>query len=146
MNDIVKSKSFEDKMKDRVKESIGDLMTDEDLSKIVHRSMEEIFFTEKEIKNSWGSVTKTIQPLSHEMVREILTPLIKVKMNQFIKQHSSIIEDHIKTVIDNGLSKLMLKSVDSYMENKFQQIGYNITNDVQQMFTDHSQSQHNGQL
>lgn len=33
MVDIAKSKTFEERMKERIKDSIGDLLTDEDLSK-----------------------------------------------------------------------------------------------------------------
>ena len=36
-DDLVKSMSFEEKVKERVKDSIGDLLTDEDLNKILKR-------------------------------------------------------------------------------------------------------------
>ena len=39
--------SFEGRLKARLKESIGDLVTDQDLSNLVNRSLEEIFFTER---------------------------------------------------------------------------------------------------
>ena len=35
MNDMTTNKSFEDKLKDRIRDSIGELLSDEDLSRII---------------------------------------------------------------------------------------------------------------
>ncbi len=54
MNDIAEQKSFEQRMISRIREDIGKLMTDDELSKIVERATEEIFFKETIIEDgSW---------------------------------------------------------------------------------------------
>lgn len=47
---------FEEKLKDRIRENIGDLMPDALLSQMIARAMEEFLFKPVETKDSWGSI------------------------------------------------------------------------------------------
>ena len=51
MSDIEKTKSFQERMKDRIKKDIGELMTDDELSAIVERAVNEIFFKPRIVKD-----------------------------------------------------------------------------------------------
>ena len=46
-NTIEVKKSFQERMADRVRESIGELMTDDELKIIIERSVNEFLFTER---------------------------------------------------------------------------------------------------
>jgi len=107
MDKIEKSLTFEEKLKNRIRESIGELLSDEDLKKILERGVDEALFQRKQIPvNSWEEVKfspsfvdKTVQELLGEKMKEVLTTYLKentVKLDQAIS-------DAVKIGIGNCL-------------------------------------------
>ncbi len=99
-NSIVSTKSFEEKMKDRIKDSIGDLITDEDLSVLLKRSLEEVFFTPKIIvKGSYGNPDKIEPPMLHTIIKELMTEQVRAKVVDYMKEHRQDIKIIIEKVV-----------------------------------------------
>ena len=84
--EIAKSQTFEQKMKTRIRESIGDMLSDEDLEKMVERSLEEVFFNERKNPNG-GFHAKPLPPLLHEIVKELLEPEVQKAVVKYIKKN-----------------------------------------------------------
>ena len=58
---LTPQQSFEEKVKSRMRENIGDLMPDEVLADMVKKAMNEMFFTRREKKaDGWGGRTKVL--------------------------------------------------------------------------------------
>jgi len=115
--EIVVQKSFEEKMKERIKESIGELITDEELCKLVDRAVEEVFFKErtKSGRNTWES-PKYEPPFLHEIIKELLNPIVDKYVSNFIDKHPQEVMNAIKEVVSLGMGTLLLNAV----TNKFQ--------------------------
>jgi hypothetical protein len=126
MNDIVENKTFEQKMKDRVKESIGDLMSDEDLSKIVERGIEEAFF--KESKDTSSYHAKTIPPLAKQMVSDIMKDQVNMAVTDYFIKNPDLIKNLIAGVIEDGLGNALLNS----LNQKFKQDLYTFQTNIDQ--------------
>ena len=43
-NQLAPAKTFQERIADRIRESIGDLITDEDLAEMVTRGIDDVFF------------------------------------------------------------------------------------------------------
>lgn len=111
--DIEKTKSFEEKMMDRIRESIGDLMTDEDLKKILEKGIEKALFQERSVE---GRYSTTKNP---SIVDECITKFLQTRMNEevgkWIKENPEKIEAAIQHTMQMGVAKC----VDYALENKF---------------------------
>ena len=70
MNDLTTTKSFEERMKDRIREDIGKLMTDDELSKLVRRATNDIFFKGREVKDGYHTIEE--EPLYIKLLKNSL--------------------------------------------------------------------------
>lgn len=83
MNDtsLTPQKAFEEKVKDRIRESIGDLMPDELLSKMTERAMEEMFFQDRKVKTNSFHNDEIIKP---SWFKEEVETLLRTRINGFL--------------------------------------------------------------
>jgi len=107
-----------------VKDSIGDLISDEDLSKIVERGIEEAFF--KEGRNTSSYHAKSSPPLAQQMVEDILAEKVEKAVSAYVKKNAESINELIKTVVENGLGDAFLRSLTSKFQNDLYQLQSNI--------------------
>lgn len=119
-NDIDTPKTFEEKLKARIKDSIGDLISDDDLSKLVHRGVEDIFFKPRPnpartYYNS-TSVPETIPPLLHELVKEALQPAVKEVVEKWVHDNRTAMKDTVQEVVSSGVGKAVLVAMSRQFE------------------------------
>lgn len=129
---IIKKNSFEERMKERIKKSIGELMTDEELSKIVHRVMEDVFFKPVVDEMKWGKQTVT-QPFVHQLLKELLTPNVTKAVQEYVKTHQEEVLKEINSVVQKGISRAVINTLDSLFSdsmNKFKNDVYGIVKTV----------------
>lgn len=127
MTDIVESKTFEQRMKERIRDSIGDLISDEDLTKMVDRSLEEVFFkprpNPKYASYYNAGEPATIQPLLHELVKEVMEANVQAAVREWIGSNQEEVNAIIQKVVQEGSGTAILKALDnmfSYQLSNFQ--------------------------
>ena len=108
----METKDFKTRMMDRVRESIGDLLTDDELKQMIDKSMQAIFFTEKETRSQWGLVTKTEPPLMHEITRKLVAPRVEACVEEYIKEHEDEVKRLIAEALDRGLACSVMRAFD----------------------------------
>ena len=134
MNDLTTKQTFEEKLKTRIKDSIGDLMTDEDLTKLVEKGIQSIFFDKRCEKNrNWAQPTVEKEPLIEEMLKDLLKPRVDAVIEKFISDNKDVVHTQIQKAVDGGISKLVLGSIDSYMAEKLLSLKFEIQNDLVNM-------------
>lgn len=110
MTSVITNETFETKMKTRIKESIGDLITDEELSRLINNSVKELFLDPREMPST-GYNKQYKVPLIHEIVKECLDANVKAMVNSYIKENSDVVEKHISTVFSEGIGEAILKAL-----------------------------------
>ena len=112
---VVPQKSFQEKMRDRIKDSIGELMTDEELKDLVNRGLEEAFFRERKVTtDTWGH-TKIQPPFLHEILKELLKESVDKHVSDFIDNHPDDVIKTIREVHSLGIGNAILSAIN----NKF---------------------------
>lgn len=114
-SDLEKQKTFEERMKARIRDSIGELMTDEELSKIVNRVTEEVFFQPARLGE--GYQMREHPPFIHVIIKELLTETVRDLTKEYFEQNKIVITETIRQVIKEGLGSAILSAIN----NKFQQ-------------------------
>lgn len=125
-DEIVVQQSFEERMKDRIKESIGELITDEELSKLVRKSVDQVFFAPTKIKQGWD--TKEGPSLLNGIIKELLTPQVSEVVQQYINDHPEEIIKSIKEVLSVGMGTALLNAFNSQFQAQLFALQSNIEN------------------
>ena len=126
-NEIVVPQTFEEKMKKRIKESIGELITDEELGKLVRKSVDQVFFEPTRIKSGFYD-TKEGPSLLNGLIKELLTPQVKEAIQQYINDHPEEIIKAVKEVLAVGMGGALLNAFNSQFQGQLFTLQSNIEN------------------
>lgn len=130
---VITNDTFEMKMSKRIKESIGDLITDDDLSKLVHRSLEEVFFTPRKNPNRTyynSNEPDTIAPLLHDIVKQTLKPLVTEVIKDYIATHNDEVLKIVNDVVTAGVGNAVVTAMNMQFQNQLLTFQTNIQNQL----------------
>ncbi len=134
MTDIVESKTFEQRMKERIRDSIGDLISDEDLTKMVDRSLEEVFFkprpNPKYASYYNAGEPATIPPLLHELVKEVMEANVQAAVREWIGSNQEEVNATIQKVIQEGIGAAVLGAMNSMFNYQLSNLQNNISQQI----------------
>jgi hypothetical protein len=134
MTDIVESKTFEQRMKERIRDSIGDLISDEDLTKMVDRSLEEVFFkprsNPKHASYYNAGEPATIPPLLHELVKEVMEANVQAAVREYIGSHTEEVNATIQKVVQEGIGVAVLGAMNSMFNYQLSNLQNNISQQI----------------
>lgn len=126
---IVEQKSFQERMKDRIRDDIGKLMTDDELSEIVSRSMEEIFFKPMTLKD--GFYTKETPPFVHQLLKELLIVEVRKAVSEYIADHKEDVLKNIQEVISLGMGQVLVNAIKLQFDNDLMKFQNNLMTTIQ---------------
>lgn len=116
MTAIVPTMSFEDRIKQRVKDGIGELLSDEDLSKIIHAGVKSAFFDIRVQRDNRGYDTKTDPPLINEILQGLLREQVRENVKAWIDAHPEEVSKTIDDVLKAGIVKIMTDAIDQVLQ------------------------------
>ena len=125
-NDITaqNNSSFQDKLCERLRADIGDLLPDEVLRKLVEESIQKIFFTKQQgrygqLENSWFE----------KEVESLMQPLLRSKIDAYMRENEDVLVKQLADTIAETAPTIMA----SYIVATLQGQGYNAANTFQNM-------------
>lgn len=122
--ELVVLDSFEEKMRERLRESIGELLSNEDLRKLIITGVNDVFFTEHEIGNGYN---KKVSPaLVQSMVKEYIKPMVEEEVQNWIKEHSEEIKEEVNRMVNEGAGYHMIKGIEAFFKDSFENLGRDI--------------------
>jgi len=124
--EIAKKETFEEKMKARIIDSIGDLMPDEELQKIISKSIDEAFFQKIVIQEGYHK--KELDPWIYGVVKDLLQDHMKKQVELYMKEHKDVILDNINDIVKNGISECFVSTIKNYFSQQFFDFEMNIKN------------------
>lgn len=111
--EITKHETFEDRLKAKIRDDIGTLITDDELSKIIARSLDELFFRarpnpEWERLEGWQrqhekTIPRQLPCLAHEMTLDLLKPMVKQAVDNWVLANHEKITAQLKTTLEDQL-------------------------------------------
>lgn len=129
MAELEKTRSFEERMKERIRESIGELLTDKELATMIHRSMEEIFFAERTVQDGYYGHTK-IPPLIHTIVRELVDARVKGSVESWLSSHPEEITSRIESALQGGAGVAVMNAIREMFASQFISLQESIKNSL----------------
>lgn len=114
MNDVTKPQSFEQRMFERMRENVSQLMTDEDLKKLLDSTIEKMFFTPRTVNDGRYNV-RTDPPEIFNLVKELLEPQLKKALAEHMELHQKDIKQAIDRTIAGGFTAALSRCIDAQM-------------------------------
>ena len=115
-NELTTKLTFEQKLEQRIRESIGDLMADEDLTKLVNRAVEKLFFEPRKVSNGYR------EELHPSWLEDTVKTLVGDKMLEAVKAYVAEHQDEVQRLVRETLEVQAGALVMAAMNNMFSQM------------------------
>ncbi len=116
------SKPLYERVYERIRDSIGDLMTDEDLKKLVDQAAQKAFFEPQPPKTT-GYGARPEPPFLVEKITELLETQVRKAADEWIKEHPEEINKIIDEQLGNGFTKIIASYLDAKMYSALHDFG-----------------------
>jgi ATP-dependent 26S proteasome regulatory subunit len=121
--EITTSKTFQDKMFERIRDQMGDLLTEEDLKKMVDAAMQKAFFDPIIERNSYGSVTNPNGPSAFvKMIEKLMTEQVGKEIRVWLDAHPEEVTKALTESLEKGMFKMALNYFESKTYAPFQEL------------------------
>ena len=121
-----KTMTFKEKMTERIRESIGDLISDEELSKSVDEGIRSAFFERKQISGGYSSDTRFTTPLINDIVINLMKPAVEAEVKVWFVDNEDEIGSVLHAVIKDGIVSMLTNAIN----NTFRMPLYNLQSEI----------------
>lgn len=124
-------KTFQERMKERIKKDIGELITDEELSELIKRGIDEVFFKETVIDTGSWNNKKVIPALMHSVVKELLTERVTKEVSDYFNNNPKVIAEVVETTLREGAGRAVLAAITNMFSQDLLTMQNNLINKLQ---------------
>jgi hypothetical protein len=110
-NEVGRVLSLEERINQKIHESIGDLITPEDLKRIVERGIESALFQPRQTPRQYGGYD-TKPSIVDEVVTRALETAMRDAVNAWVKDNPEKLEAAVKEAIARGAGESLLRAID----------------------------------
>lgn len=110
--EVETTKTFQDRMFEKIREQMGDLMTESDLKALVDSSMQKAFFEPSKTVDRWRGETLG-DPVFVVMVRNEMSAKVTAAIQAWLAEHP----EEVAKAIDDTLAKGMFALIQQHIES-----------------------------
>lgn len=130
--------TFQERMFERIKSNMGDLMTDEELAALVEKTIEKAFFEPRvtTVRGDYGRTeTKTEDSVFVVMMREEVRLKIeahaKARVDEWFAANPGIFKEQVDAAIARGFAQVVLDQINMSLRHPLAQLSQQVTHMVQ---------------
>ena len=126
-------KPLADRVREHLRESIGDLFSEADLSEMVDTEIRKSLLEQREVRRQgYGGQIDIKPPLLHELLLEQMQPLVRDEITKWLTHHPQQIEDAISKAVREGITAIVLTVLDDKLSTAMANLRHEITNGLRQ--------------
>ena len=120
---LTPQQSFEQKLSDRIREDIGELMPAEALAEIVSKAIEKSFFEERKVSDRgyYDNGRKEV-PWIVALVKKEMDARVQVAVKEWVASNGDKIEKTIKDRFDEGMATAVVRTIDNIFQPSMQNL------------------------
>lgn len=127
--ELTPQQTFEQKISDRIRADIGELMPDEVLKGIVGRAMEKAFFAETVTSDRYGH-RETKPPLVAEIIKELLETKVRKATLEYLHENDEKVQEMLDERLSKGLVSAVVQSFDWVFKDALVSLQDDISNRI----------------
>lgn len=143
-NSVSTQLSFQDRLKSKIQESMGDLMTDEDLAKIVEQGIQSTFFERRpnpryanasyhEQRNMEATIPPLIETILKDVLGTKMEALVAAEVDKWFVANEDKIQTAVQETVTLGAGGAMLKTINHHFQQPMQNLSINVDQMVQSL-------------
>lgn len=110
MTDLTNATTFQERMFERVRESLSELLTAEEAKALVEKAIEQSLFQQEMLYDSYKSRQIGVKPSRFEaLVKEAVEPAIKIAVAEWLAKHHEEVKASIQGVVEQGIASTVVK-------------------------------------
>lgn len=117
--ELTNNKTFQERMFERVRDQMGDLMTEAELKTIVDTAMHKAFFEERTEHSGYNTYKKP--SVFVEMMGTELKSRVNSAVDQWLKDNPDVVQKAIEAVVQEGITKAVINTLENRMNWPLQQ-------------------------
>ena len=125
--ELTPQQTFEQKLEERIRQDIGELMPDEALAEVVQRAIEKSFFEEREVDDGHYR-HKTVIPWLVRLANNQLKARVDQQVEKWFVDNEEKVMGFVRQRLDAGICHAVVNAIDSEMSGPLY--------DLQQKFQD----------
>lgn len=130
ITNLTDQQSFEEKMRERLRQSMGDLMPDAVLAGIVARGIEEAFFKNRhEPTQSWRSEPEYPSWLVQYLQKEMRTRT-EEHVKKWISENQERLDEIFKKTVEAGLASTVIRAFNDLFRPDIESLGQAIAQTI----------------
>jgi len=127
---ITPQQTFEQNMKDRIRQDIGELMPDDVLTEMINQGVRSAFLEDRKTHDSYGRST-TKPPWIVDLLVELLDEKMREQTAQWIVDNDQLIIDSFGNRIDERLASSVVKAFDNIFRQQIYELGSRVTETIE---------------
>ena len=112
----------------RIKDSIGDLITDAELKALVDKGLQEAFFAKRYETINYNQVEKP--PVLVDIIKTLMESSVREAVGEWVKEHPTEIKSAVSDVIQQGVGSAVIQAFNSRLSADFHMFGQNMLNNL----------------
>ncbi len=124
-NQITTSQTFQEKMFERIRSQMGDLLSDQDLKAIVDKALEKAFFEKTTTYNDYGTASTT-EPVIITLLRKEMEDQVKKVLQQWLDDNAELVKKTIDETIAKGMFGLVEEHLRRLTDQPLQMFAQNL--------------------
>lgn len=124
MASIASATTFQERMFERVRESLSELLTPEEAKALVEKAIEESLFKPELIRgNSYHTPDRYGPSRFEQLVKEATEPMVKAAIADWLAEHQEEVKASIQSVVEMGIASTVVKVFREEMRQPMYEIG-----------------------
>lgn len=107
------NEQFQEKMFLKIREHLGELLTDEDLKPLVASAVERAFFEPREFNDGWKKVSKP--PLFVEMIETAMKERVATSVDAWLKENPEVLAKAVDDVLKAGVATAVISHLNTVL-------------------------------
>ena len=128
MTELTPQKSFQQKLEERIRKDIGELMPDEALAEIVNKAVEKAFFEDRVSTGRYGETNRK-PPWMVDAITELMEQQVRQAVEKWVADNNERLIQVVRERLDKGIVSAVINALDSIfsgfsfdMQNRFEQV------------------------
>ena len=131
--DLATPMTFQERLKERLRDSIGELLSDDDLTALVERGIDEVFFQPRYERRPGAYSTETLPPLIHEVVKDVLSAQMREAVERWLSSHEDEVRQALEDCVKDGAGMALMRAFTSYFQDSMNKMQWDAVNKMQQL-------------
>lgn len=124
-------KELEAKVLEKIKNELGDLITDSDITILVGKAINQAFFEPITTHDSYNRAA-TKPPLINQLITESLTPHFQIAIDKWIADNEETVKETMQKLVNDGAGMAIIQSFNNRFDFAMSTLQHNIEQQLYQ--------------